>query len=46
MKVNEAEREKTKNEQQHKQKATRYAELEGRILMLEKKYATSIKKAK
>lgn len=45
-KVNEAEREKTKSEQEHKIKATRYAELEGRILLLEKKYATSIKRSK
>ena len=46
MKVNEAEREKSKGEQEHKRRAQRYAELEGRIQFLEQKYGRSIKKAK
>lgn len=45
-KVNEAEREKSKGEQEHKRRAQRYAELEGRIQFLEQKYGRSIKKAK
>ena len=45
-KVNEAEREKAKSEQEHKRRASRYAELEGRIQLLEKKYTKSIRKAK
>lgn len=42
----EAERDKSRNEKEHLQKAAAFAELEKKLHGLEKKYKTSIEKAK
>ncbi|KAH3795998.1 SH3 domain-binding protein 5-like [Dreissena polymorpha] len=45
-KIMDAEREKTRSEQEHKQRSKKFAELESRLQVLEKKYSRSIKKAR
>lgn len=45
-KVAEAEKERAKSEQNHKRRSAKYAELQTRIQLLEKKFSRSIKKAR